>query len=278
MVAWRRVLLIAGVGLATLAAWTFWFEPASLKVREHSLEISRWPRSLDGLRVAVLADLHVGSPFNGVNKLQKIVAATNAAKPDLIVIPGDFVIQKVLGGTQVSPEEIVPHLARLAAPLGVYAVLGNHDWWYDAARVRRALEHAGIKVLEDKNVQVKRGSAEFWLAGISDLWEGKHNVSAALANIPFYAPIVAITHNPDVFPLIPDNVSVVIAGHTHGGQVWLPLIGRPIVPSDYGQRYAAGHIVENGRHLFVSTGLGTSIIPVRFLVPPEISIVKLKSR
>jgi predicted MPP superfamily phosphohydrolase len=264
--------------IAALGAWAFWLEPASLKVQEHTLNIPRWPRSLDGLRIAVLADLHTGSPFNGVAKLQEIVAATNNAKPDLILIPGDLMIQKVFGGTQVAPEEIAARLASLKAPLGVWATLGNHDWWFDATRVRSSLEQHGIKVLEDANVQINRRHSSFWLAGIGDFWEGKHDVAAALANIPFYAPIVAVTHNPDVFPFIPDNVSILIASHTHGGQVWLPLIGRPIVPSDYGQRYAVGHVVENGRHLFVSTGLGTSIIPVRFLVPPEISVVILKSQ
>lgn len=268
-------LLLFFVGLG---AWAFWLEPASLEVKEHTLEIPRWPRALDGLRIAVLADLHVGSPFNGVAKLKKIVASTNEAKPDLIVIPGDLMIQGVFGGTQVPPEEIASHLALLKAPLGTFATLGNHDWQFDEKRVRASLEQHGITVLEDRNVEINRGKQSFWLAGIGDFWEGKHDVAKALANIPFYAPIIAVTHNPDVFPLIPDQVSLTIAGHTHGGQVWLPVIGRPIVPSDYGQRYAAGHIAENGRHLFVSTGIGASIVPVRFLVPPEISIVTLKSR
>src|SRR5687767_7061777 len=125
------ILLIAALG-----AWAFWLEPTSLKVAEHRLEIPRWPRALDGLRIAVLVDLHVGSPFNGVAKLQKIVAVTNNAKPDLILIPGDLMIQKVFGGTQVAPEEIAEHLASLKAPLGVWATLGNHDWWFDAKRVR----------------------------------------------------------------------------------------------------------------------------------------------
>ncbi len=274
----QRIALALLLHFVGLGAWAFWLEPASLEVKEHTLEIPRWPRALDGLRIAVLADLHVGSPFNGVAKLEKIVAATNEAKPDLIVIPGDVMIQEVFGGEQVPPEEIASHLALLKAPLGVFATLGNHDWWFDAKRVGASLGERGIKVLEDANVEINRGKHSFWLAGIGDFWEGKHDVAKALANIPFYAPIIAITHNPDVFPLIPDHVSVTIAGHTHGGQVWLPVIGRPIVPSDYGQRYAANHIVENARHLFVGTGLGTSIVPVRFLVPPEISIVKLVSR
>jgi predicted MPP superfamily phosphohydrolase len=159
----------------------------------------------------------------------------------------------------------------------VWAVLGNHDWWLDARRVRRALESVRISVLEDAAVPVRRGSCHFWLAGIGDFWEGRHDIARALESVPDAAPVIAFTHNPDIFPDIPPRVSLTIAGHTHGGQVYVPLIGRPIVPSRYGQRYAIGHIVEGNRHLFVSSGLGTSIMPVRFLVPPEISLIGLRS-
>ena len=159
--------------------------------------------------------------------------------------------------------------------LGVFAVLGNHDWWFDAPRMRRALETAGIPVLEDQSRLLERDACRFWLAGISDFWEGRHDVVRALAAVPAAAPVVAFTHNPDVFPDVPARVLLTIAAHTHGGQVALPLIGRPIVPSRYGQRYAIGHIVEDGRHLFVSSGIGTSVIPVRFRVPPEVSLLTL---
>ena len=124
---------------------------------------------------------------------------------------------------------------------------------------------------------MSRGSCRFWLAGIGDFWEGRHDVGATLASVPLGQPVLAFTHNPDVFPEIPERVSLTVAGHTHGGQVYIPLVGRPVVPSRYGQRYAIGHIVENGRHLFVTPGLGTSIIPVRFLVPPEVSVLELQA-
>ena len=157
-------------------------------------------------------------------------------------------------------------------------MLGNHDWWFDADRVRAALENEGIPVLEDISTEVVIGSCRFWLAGVSDYWEGPHDIEAALARIPIGAPTILFTHNPDIFPSVPDQVAITIAGHTHGGQVYLPGIGRPIVPSDYGERFAIGHIVEGKRHLFVSPGVGTSIIPVRFLVPPEISTIRLNAR
>jgi uncharacterized protein len=272
----KLVLILALVGLA-LGVWVFAAEPAYLRVREVPLEIPGWPAARAGTRIAVLADLHVGSPFNGIEKLREVVGRTNAARPDLILIAGDLVIDGVAGGRWVSPETLAPELGRLRAPLGVYAVLGNHDWWLGAPRVQRALERAGIPVLEDRAVWIARGGPPFWLVGISDFWEGPHDVGKALAGATDGSPALAFTHNPDIFPEIPARVSLTLAGHTHGGQVRIPLIGRPIVPSRYGERYAIGHVTEGGRHLFVTPGLGTSIIPVRFLVPPEISIVQLSS-
>jgi predicted MPP superfamily phosphohydrolase len=196
-------------------------------------------------------------------------------RPDLILIPGDFVVQGVLGGRFVSPEESASVLARLKAPLGVWATLGNHDWWLGAGRVRSALEKNGIEVLEDRAVRIERGGTPFWLVGISDFWEGPHDVRKAMSQVGDASPVLAFTHNPDVFPVLRGRFSLLIAGHTHGGQVHLPLLGRPIVPSKYGERFAIGHVVEDGRHLFVSPGLGTSILPVRFRVPPEITVLEL---
>ena len=260
-----------------LGLWAFWLEPRSLHNAEHVLHIPRWPQYCNGLRIAVLADLHTGSPYNGLAKLNQIVDLTLRAQPDLILLPGDYVVQEVLGGRFVEPEDMTPVLARLQAPLGVFAVLGNHDWWLDGPRVRRALENAGIAVLEDASTFITHGDCRFWLAGISDYWEGPHNIEAALANIPTSAPVLAFTHNPDIFPELPARVTLTIAGHTHGGQVYLPGLGRLIVPSRYGERYAIGHIQEAGRQLFVSPGIGTSILPVRFLVPPEVSMLTVHS-
>jgi uncharacterized protein len=231
----------------------------------------------DGIRVAVLADLHVGSPYNGVDKLERIVDLTLAAKPDLILLVGDYVIHGVLGGKFVEPEIIVKGLSRLSAPLGVFAVLGNHDRWHNTRRFENAFETVGIPVLEDAVVTVISGQCTFSLVGLSDFWSGPRDYGAALSRLPRGVPALAFTHNPDIFPLLPESVNLTFAGHTHGGQVYIPILGRLIVPSRYGQRYAAGHIVKDGLNLFVSPGLGTSILPVRFLVPPEISVVTLRS-
>jgi predicted MPP superfamily phosphohydrolase len=272
---WNR--LLAGAVAAAVLVLGFqavYLEPSSLTVQEHELSLPRWSAELAGLRVAVLTDLHVGAPYMGISKLEEIVDRVNGLKPDLILLPGDFV-EAVLGGRFVAPEQTAAVLARLSAPLGVWACLGNHDWSLGARRVAAAFEKEKIPVLEDRAVRIQRGDAHFWLVGISDFRRGPHDVRKAFAQAGDGAPVLAFTHNPDVFPAIPYPFSLLIAGHTHGGQVRLPLLGRPVTFSKYGQRYAFGHVVEGERHLFVSPGLGTSILPVRFGVPPEVTVLEL---
>ena len=272
----KYILFPSGLVFLALLVWAFYIEPSSLTTKTYEVAVRSWPTSCDRLKVAVIADLHIGSPYSGIEKLVDVVDAVNQSKPDLILIAGDFVITGVLGGRFVAPEPIAQELGKLTANLGVFAVLGNHDWMYDADRVRQSLLTVGISVLEDDSVQIDHDRCHFWLVGISDYWEGSHDIDKGLRDVPTTGSVIALTHNPDVFVDIPDQVSMTFAGHTHGGQVNLPFIGRPVIPSRYRQRFAVGHIEENGRHLFVSPGLGTSIYPIRFRVPPEISLAILR--
>ena len=250
---WTAWLLLAMVGsMAVLALWAFWWEPGRLVVHEHELDL---PALTDAppLRAAVVADLHVGSPRNGIGNLRRVVSRVNELEPDIVLIAGDLVIDNVFGGSFVPPEEIAAELAALDAPRGTFAVLGNHDRWLSASRVTEALQSHGIEVLENRATFVDLGATGLWVAGASDYWTG----------------------HPDLFVEVPDRVALTIAGHTHGGQVILPFVGRAITPSRFGERYAAGHVEEEGRHLFVTTGIGTSRLGVRFLVPPEIALLRL---
>lgn len=265
-------LAILTIGLS-LAVWAVLIEPAWVVSRESAVPIARRPAALGPLKIVALADLHTGAPHVTVEKLRDIVTAVNAARPDLIVLLGDYVIHDVVGGRFVEPEPTAAALRDLRAPLGVFAVLGNHDWWYDGARVTRALEGAGVRVLEDAAVSVTANGRSLWIAGVSDALTRRADVTRALAPVPDGAPVIVLTHNPDLFVRMPARVLLTLAGHTHGGQVNLPVLGRLIVPSRYGERYAIGHVHENGRDLFVTPGIGTSIIPVRFRVPPEISLI-----
>jgi len=276
----RRVRLWAAAAAACailgLALRAFWLEPASLTVSEERITLRS--SSHGSVRIAILTDLHVGSPFNGLAKLHQIVERTNAARPDIVCILGDLVIQGVVGGHFVAPEQIAADLGNLRAPVGVFAVLGNHDGWFDHDRVRAALQQSGIHIVEEAAMRVATPSGPLWIAGISDLWTGRHDIHKALASVPDDgAAVVLLTHNPDVFPDVPDRVAVTLAGHTHGGQVKLPFVGRPIVPSRFGQRYAAGHVIEGERHMIVATGLGTSILPIRFRVPPAVTMLTITS-
>jgi predicted MPP superfamily phosphohydrolase len=269
----RVMLAIVTATIWGCLIWGFWIEPRSLRVEEVTLSLA-WPYSRP-LRVAVVSDLHVGSLYESVEHLRTVVDRINSTDPDLICLLGDFVTVDPLGGN-VAPEELIGELSRLRAPAGVAAVLGNHDRAKGAHGMYDALTRAGIRVLEDTAARVVTPSGSIWIAGVSDLWTGNHDVHRALRGIPAGdVPIVLITHNPDIFPEVPKRVLVTLAGHTHGGQVRLPLIGSPIVPSRYGQRYVMGHIEEEGRDLFVTTGVGTSGIPVRFGVPPVISVLTI---
>jgi len=274
---YKHLFLSLFILFSVLGSWAFWLEPASFVITKTELKLPQWSTECSPLKVVLLSDLHVGSPYNGLDNLAKIVAKTNETEPDLILLAGDFVIHEVMGGSFVRPEPIAQELKKLTAKLGVYAVLGNHDWWYSQRKVTAALQQVGIPVLENTAVHLHDNQCNFWLAGIGDFWMGQHRPERALEGIPEKVPVLAFTHNPDIFYELPLRIALTFAGHTHGGQVNLPLVGRLIVPSRYGEKFAMGHIREGGGNMFVSTGIGTSILPVRFRVPPEIAVVSLRA-
>jgi len=267
------ILLLGG-----LVFWAFFIEPNRLVIRQQTIQIANWPQELNGLRIAVLADLHAGAPFIGDKKLRLIVKRTNELHPDLIVILGDYMTGNGWVRRQMQPEIFAPILKDLSAPLGVYSVLGNHDWWFNGKHVRRSLEQNGIKVIDEEVVQLNVRGTSLWLAGLSDLWTHPPHIEETINKVPEGAPVIALTHNPDIFPRVPQRVPLLLAGHTHGGQVRFPLIGSVVHSSRLGERYEVGHVFENNHHLFVTTGIGTSIIPARFGVPPEIVLLTVNSQ
>ena len=264
--------------LALLAFWGFFIEPNRLIVREESIQIDNWPRELDGLKIAVISDIHAGGSFINDRKLHTIVDRTNALHPELIVILGDYMSSNGWTSHRVEPEVVGAALRNFNAPLGTYSVLGNHDWWYNGAKVRAGLEQNGIKVLENEVQQINARGVSLWLVGLADLWTRPQRIEQTIAKVPEGQPVIALTHNPDIFPNVPERVPLLLAGHTHGGQVRLPLIGSVVESSVYGERYERGHVFEKNHHLFVTTGIGTSIMPVRFGVTPEIVLLTLRSK
>ena len=265
---------LIGAAALALTAWAGWIEPRRLVVRDVELTPPGWPPHLDGMRAGVLSDVHAGVPHMSLEKIARAVDALNARAPDVHLLLGDFLDASQPWRRRIAPERVAKELARLRAPLGTVAVIGNHDWLNSGSRIWRALEAEGVTVLEDRAVELANG---LWVAGLGDMRHRLPNVAKALREIPEDAPAIVLTHDPDMFPEVPERVSLTLAGHTHGGQVAIPLLRRPLMPSFYGERYARGHIVEHGRHLLVSSGLGTSGLPIRFLAPPEVLILALRN-
>ncbi len=277
-------MLAAGTGLAAYGGMV---EPfLRLHVQQHRIHPLRWPPGLT-LRVAVLSDLHAGAPLMDEGRIERIVARTNALAPDLVLLPGDF------GPSFRFVTRVIPHadvarrLAGLRAPHGVYAATGNHDWWEDreamrrgrgaATAIGRALDGAGIPTLRN---QVLRAGPVL-VGGLDSQWalgpyRGAEDLPALFDRVSGDAPLLLMAHEPDIFARLPARATVTFSGHTHGGQVRLAGWS-PVTPSRYGNRYAWGHVREDGRDLIVSGGLGISTVPVRLGVPPEITLVEISA-
>jgi predicted MPP superfamily phosphohydrolase len=243
-------------------------------VRREELVLPVWPAALDGLRVGVMTDLHAGMPHAGLDAVARATNTLQAERPDLICLLGDFIDRRAFFAGPVDADALAVRLAALRAPRGVMAVLGNHDWYAGASRIATALSGIGIHVLED---EARPAGDGLWTAGVGDYRIRGARLGRALAGVPEGEPVLLLSHDPDVFPLVPARVALTLSGHTHGGQVGIPYLRRRFVPSHYGERYVHGHVAEGGRHLYVSSGLGTSGIPVRLLMPPEVVILTLRS-
>ncbi len=258
-----------------LVWWIVWWEPDRLTVKATTIAIPNWPAGFANIKIVALSDLHVGAPHITLDKVREVVRRTNEQQPDLIVLLGDYVIQGVVGGRFIEPEVFVEILKELKAPHGVYAVLGNHDWLLGGERVARAFERVGIRMLTNEAVRIERNGSALWLAGLGDYFSHKDDLEKTMRSVTSADPIVALTHTPDIFLKLSPQFILTLAGHTHGGQVNLPLLGRRVVPSDFGEKYAIGFVEEGEKRLFVTSGIGTSILPVRFRVPPEISVLTI---
>jgi predicted MPP superfamily phosphohydrolase len=285
---------VAALGFST-ASYGVGIEPLlRLRVADYEVRPQRWPTGLT-LKIAALADIHACHPWMSLAHIETIVAHTNALKPDIIVMLGDYVAgHRHLTG-RIEASEWAAVLSGLTAPLGVHAILGNHDYWDDrivqraghgVTAARRALEAVGIPVYENDAVRLSKDGQPFWLAGLGDqlaYWPmrrfrtvpriGIDDLAATLAKVTDDAPVILLAHEPDIAMCVPSRVALQLSGHTHGGQVRL-LGWSPVVPSRYGNRLAYGH-ARTACDVIVSGGLGCSIVPVRIGVPPEIVQVTL---
>jgi hypothetical protein len=292
----RRQFLrwIAAVGaLGALTVGYGLLEPlVRPRIARYDLRPARWPAGLE-LTIAALADIHACRPWMTPERIRSIVDMTNTLGADVIVLLGDYVGGHRFVTGYVAASEWADALAGLRAPLGVHAILGNHEWWSDRVvqqagggtpAGRRALEAVGIPVYENDVVRLAKAGNAFWLAGLGDQLAylpaahfrpvkrvGVDDLAATLVKVTDDAPIVLLAHEPDVAMRVPARVALQLSGHTHGGQV--RLFGwSPVVPSRYGARFAYGHSRTNC-DVIVSGGLGCSVMPFRLGVPPEIVLV-----
>lgn len=291
-----KKIVIGFIGLAILSVialiYGFYIEPNRLVVNEHTLKIKNWNKTFNGLKIVAISDVHGGSSYITEEKIRTIVQTVNAQNPDLIVILGDFVSETAGIGSplRMPVEKIAENLKGLKAKYGVFGVLGNHDVYYGGTRVKSILtKTAGIKMLENEIAFIEKDGQKLRIFGLKDHekvrnWKDfSDELKTVITENEQSGDILILEHGPDVLPMITGELSIsndlrlMLAGHTHGGQVWFPIIGSLVVPSSYGQKYNYGHIKDQGLDLFVTTGIGTSILPVRFLVPPEIAVLTIQA-
>ena len=294
----RRFLVGAGAGVAATLSFsgyaTAYETGTALTLTEYAPRLRGWPDGLE-LRVAVIADIHACYPWMSDERIGEIVDLANAERPDLTVLLGDFVGTHPFVSGYVPPGAWAEQLARLEAPLGVYSVLGNHDWWFAAIptepadnsrSVRQALAEAGIPVLENQSLHLYQRGRPFWLIGLGDQLAhvrssvrphpGADDLGAAMREIRDDAPAILLAHEPNIFAAVPDRIGLTLSGHMHGGQVNLPLIGAPIhFIKRRSAKFVYGEYALGDRQMIVSGGLGTSLAPIRILRPPEVVMVKL---
>jgi predicted MPP superfamily phosphohydrolase len=295
----RRALLARAAGgvLATgalLAGWAFGVEPGwRLRLVRHRVASPGWPAHLPPITIACLADPHLGGPHTPPERLAHAVAIVNGLAPDMVVLLGDYLADHRWVTRSYAMADAAAVLAELRVPpLGRHVILGNHDWWGDPATRRGGLPRAaavfaaaGLPVLHNDVTRLPHAGGAVVVGGLGSQWAiplgrgrghaGRDDLPGTLARIPSDgAPVILLAHEPDIFPRVPRRVALTLSGHTHGGQVRIAGWS-PVVPSRFGNRYAWGHVEEEGRHLVVSGGIGQSILPVRFGMPPEITLVEL---
>lgn len=241
---------------ALIFIWSFFIEPNLLIVKRYSVE------EFKDTKIVFASDFHIAK--NEEKRLEKIVNTINEQEADLVILGGDFI--KGHHGENTMPiEEQVIEYKKIKAP--IVSVLGNHDGWYDKEKVKNSLESVGIKVLENSNIKI----GELYVAGVEDMQTGLPDVPLAL--IGTKSPRILVSHTPDIYYDVEEKVDLILAGHVHGGQVYIPFLGAPTVPSKYGPKFARGVIFETKNKMIISQGLGTSILPIRFCSIPEIIVI-----
>lgn len=269
-----KLALAASIGVSGWAVWEMRSERRRLRLEAYSLPVRGLPLALEGLRIAVMSDLHAGD-FTPWSLIHRAVSLAVEASPDIVFLLGDY--------TSMSADSLEEPLATALRPLraryGVWAVLGNHEYVRQRHDpVARALRSAGVHLLENQAQQVDVRDEKIWICGVRDPYLNKDDLAKTLAAVPRGAFKLLLAHSPDIiYRAARAGVNAVFAGHTHGGQVRLPLLGPLAIPSKYGRRFAQGVFEVDGTALFVTRGIGTTPPLVRLGCPPEVALVTLEA-
>ena len=261
--------------ICSIIVYMIFVEPQLLVTTHETLYIPNWNKKLNGLKIGVVSDPHIGHGFTDIKKLENIVEKVNDQKPDLIFLLGDFDAQSI-EDSKISKKEISETLDDLDAKYGTVAILGNHDYKPPCV-IKKILRQANIPLLEDESKYFSINGQTIRVVGFKDLWHSNPNPIKTIGKPPYKTPVIVLEHNPDLFPKIPQGTNLTLSGHTHGGEVCFPILGAPVVSSKYNQRYKKGYVVENNKHLYVSGGIGTSSA-MRLFNPPEIVFLNLYSQ
>jgi predicted MPP superfamily phosphohydrolase len=240
-------------------------------ITEIDIWLRRLPLAFDGLRIGHLTDIH-HSLFTPLEDIQRAVHLTNLLRPDLVALTGDYV---TLSPTYIWP--VAQALGKLRAPLGMFAVLGNHDFQVDPGEITRAFRAQHIRVLRNSHFALRAGSARLWVVGVDDLWWGADDLATALRSVPARDPKILLCHNPlGIRQAAAHGIDIVLSGHTHGGQVRLPVVGSVYGRSRFGERFVEGWNRLDGTQIYVSRGIGKVLLPVRLGCPPEIACLRVR--
>jgi predicted MPP superfamily phosphohydrolase len=246
-------------------------EPLLLVVNEIAIPDPRIPSGFSGKRIAFLSDIHCGR-FLSAARLGEIVAEVNRQRPDMIVLGGDYIT-----GSRQNIKPCIEGLGALKAPLGVYAVLGNHDNWADPTLATESLRQAGITVLDNEARWAYVNGSRLRIGGVGDLWSATQDIGPTMQNATDGEYIILVTHNPQYAKLLDtDRIGLMLAGHTHGGQLLPVSLIMPYLPSRFGQRYINGRYRSGNATIIVTSGIGTVFVPARLLVRPQIVILRMQ--
>ncbi|MFC1849167.1 metallophosphoesterase [candidate division CSSED10-310 bacterium] len=270
----KKTIILTFISVITMGCGLIFYtllEPYWLEIKEDDFYSPDVPPAFQLTKVVFISDIHHADYFS-LKRVRQVVETVNKLKPDLIILGGDYVYYEAC-----YTQPCFSELKKLTAPLGIYGVLGNHDYWADPENSKQSLQEAGFFLLDNNATWVSNGKDRIKIGGVADLWESNQDLQPTLRDVRDTDFVLLVSHNPDYVEQIKTPlIDLVLCGHTHGGQVAFFGLWAPILPSRYGQKYRTGRVVTENTTVIISNGIGTILPPVRFFVRPQINVIYLK--